>query len=257
MRTLADAGMLRTRLAEAKTAIVVGAGFLGMEVASACLKQGLLVAVLDVEAPLRRLLGEFLSETIARRAADLGVVFVEVDGPVTLTGSPVSGVCLPDGTTMNADVVVTCAGDVPAAGWLAGTDLDTAAGVPIDSACATSIPGVFAVGDVTCLARSDGATARAPFWSNAVAQAKVAAASILGLEPPCAALGDYFWTEILGISIKVVGPLPLSGEPEVLAGSIADGDALLRWKHNEGTTVVAYGRRIGVGRLKALAATPP
>ncbi|WP_040787042.1 hypothetical protein [Nocardia pneumoniae] len=70
---------------------------------------------------------------------------------------------------------------------------------------ATAVPGVYAAGDAAYV-RSVGR--RSPFWSNAVAQGKVAAASALGLEPRATPIDDYFWTEILGVPIKVSGPLP-------------------------------------------------
>ena len=147
--------------------------------------------------------------------------------------------------------MVTCAGDVPETEWLNGTGIADDRGVAIDERCATAVPDVFAAGDV---AYSRAGSGRAPFWSNAVAQGKVAAASALGLEPTCAPADDYFWTEILGLSIKVVGPLPLLGNPTVLEGSVDDGSALLQWNHEDGrTTIVAYGMKKAVGLLRRLA----
>ncbi|MDZ7918276.1 MAG: FAD-dependent oxidoreductase, partial [Rhodococcus sp. (in: high G+C Gram-positive bacteria)] len=153
--------------------------------------------------------------------------------------------------TLTADLVVTCAGDVPQTDWLDNAGIADRMGVGIDFRCATSVPGIFAAGDV---AYSRAASRRAPFWSNAVAQGKVAAASALGVEPTCAPTDDYFWTEILGLSIKVVGPLPLHGDPTVLEGSVEDGSALLQWTHQDGrTTIVAFGIKKPVGLLRRLA----
>ncbi|MZF88215.1 NAD(P)/FAD-dependent oxidoreductase [Streptomyces sp. SID5643] len=261
LRTLDDARLLRARLADAGSAIVVGAGFLGMEVAGACAARGIPVTVVDADRPLRRILGDHLSAEITARAAAHGIRFVQATGFVTLTGDPVRGVALPDGTELTADLVVTCAGEVPSVGWLAGTGLADRLGVGIDDACATTVPGVFAAGDVTYL-RGDGARPgrRAPFWSNAVAQGRTAAASALGLPPPGPAQDDYFWTEVAGLTVKIVGRLPLLGEPTTVQGSVADGRALLTWTHADGTsTVVAYGLRKPVAALRALAATslPP
>ncbi|MEH6793127.1 MAG: FAD-dependent oxidoreductase [Rhodococcus sp. (in: high G+C Gram-positive bacteria)] len=250
LRTFDDVRSLRPRLDAAQTAIVVGAGFLGMEVASACAARGIAVAVVDVDPPLHRLLGPYLSDAIAARAEAASVQFLRAESPVSLTGNPVNGIELA-GSTLDADLVVTCAGDVPETGWLDGTGIADARGVAIDDSCATALPDVFAAGDV---AYSRAGSGRAPFWSNAVAQGKVAAASALGLEPTCAPTDDYFWTEILGLSIKVVGPLPLQGEPTVLEGSVADGSALLQWNHEDGrATIVAYGMKKAVGLLRKLA----
>lgn len=250
LRTLGDARALRSRLAAAKTVVVVGAGFLGMEVASACVARGVQVTLIDIDPPLQRVLGPFLSEILTRRSAAHGLKFVQSMGPVDLVGDQVYGVRLPEGSVISADLVVTCVGDSPATDWLAGTGLADDRGIPVDEACRTSIPGVFAAGDVCYLASAD----RAPFWSNAVAQARVAAASVLGLASPCTPRDDYFWSEILKLSLKIVGPLPVVGAPTHIDGDIESGDALLRWEHSDGSrTVVALGRRVSVGRLRGLA----
>ncbi|OZE19617.1 ferredoxin reductase [Rhodococcus sp. 05-2254-6] len=250
LRTFADVRALRPTLDEASTAIVVGAGFLGMEVASACVARGIAVTVVDVDPPLQRLLGSFLSDAIVARAEAASVEFVRADTPVALVGDPVTGIEFAD-RTLTADLVVTCAGDEPQTGWLDSTGIADRIGVGIDYRCATDIPGIYAAGDV---AYSRTASRRAPFWSNAVAQGKVAAASALGIEPTCAPTDDYFWTEILGLSIKVVGPLPLQGDPTVLEGSVDDGSALLQWSHEDGrTTIVAFGIKKPVGLLRRLA----
>ncbi|MFD5401364.1 NAD(P)/FAD-dependent oxidoreductase [Streptomyces griseorubiginosus] len=257
LRTLEDARRLRARLADATSAIVVGAGFLGMEVASACAARGIPVTVVDTDRPLQRVLGDHLSGEITARAAAHGIRFVQATGFATLTGDPVDGVALADGTELTADLVVTCAGEVPCVDWLAGTGLAGRLGVGIDQACATAVPGVFAAGDVTYLrAQGTQPDRRAPFWSNAVAQGRAAAASVLGLPLPGPAHDDYFWTEVTGLSVKIVGRLPLLGEPTTVQGSVADGRALLTWSHADGTaTAVAYGLRKPVAALRALAAT--
>ncbi|MFM9595020.1 FAD-dependent oxidoreductase [Streptomyces scabiei] len=101
------------------------------------------------DRPLRRILGAYLSAEITARAAAHGIRFAQATGLATLTGDPVGGVALPDGTELTADLVATCAGAVPCAGWLAGTGLAGRLGVGIDDACATTVPGPFAAGDVT------------------------------------------------------------------------------------------------------------
>ena len=258
LRTLDDARRLRSRLETATSAIVVGAGFLGMEVATACAVRGIPVTVVDVDRPLRRVLGPFLSEEITALAERHGIRCLHSPGLVTLAGDPVQGVVLGDGTVLTADLVVTCAGDVPATGWLEHTGLADRLGVGVDDTCATGVPGVYAAGDVTYL-RGDGRRPdrRAPFWSNAVVQGKVAAATTLGREAAGPPVDDYFWTEILGVSIKVVGPLPLCGEPTSVEGELSASSALLTWHHPDGgSTVVAYGVRKPVPKLRALAGRP-
>ncbi len=254
LRTLDDARTLRPRLAAATSVIVVGAGFLGMEVASACVARGIPVTVIDVDPPLHTILGSYLSGVITARAEEKGVRIRRTTEFVTLVGDPVSGVALPGGEVLTADLVVTCAGDIPNTSWLAGTALADRIGIGIDDACMTTVPAVYAAGDVAYLRTMNK---RAPFWSNAVAQAKVAAASALRLQPVGPASDDYFWTEILGISIKVVGRLPVTGAPTTVEGSLADGSALLAWRHGAGeATVVAYGVRKSIAGLRSLANSP-
>ena len=259
LRTLDDARLLRTRLADAARAIVIGAGFLGMEVASACAARGIPVTVVDTDRPLRRILGGYLSAAITARAAAYGIRFVQATGFAALTGDPVRGVLFPDGTELTADLVVSCAGEEPCVDWLAGTGLADRLGVGVDDACATTVPGVFAAGDVT-YRRGKAARPhrRTPFWSNAVAQGKTAAASALGLPPSGPSQDDYFWTEVAGLSVKIVGRLPLLGEPTAVEGSVAEGRAVLTWTHTDQTaTAVAYGRRKPIAALRALAAASP
>lgn len=254
LRTLADARAIRERMDRAASVIVIGAGFLGMEVVSAAAARGLDVTVVDTEPPLRRLLGSYLSDRLSAHAAARGVRVRQVAGAVGLAGDPVHGVVLPDGGTLTADLVVTCAGDVPEVGWLSGTPLAGPAGIAIDERCSTSVPGVFAAGDVARLCPRGGDGGRAPFWSSAVAQGKVAAASMLGQDSPLRPTDDYFWTEILGLPIKIAGPLPLAGEPTSVDGDVEAGDAVLRWdRPGRGTTAVAFGRKVPVGRLRAIA----
>ncbi|MBV6762303.1 NAD(P)/FAD-dependent oxidoreductase [Rhodococcus opacus] len=261
LRTLDDARKLRARLDNAATALVIGAGFLGMEVASACLTRGVSVTVVDSQPPLQRILGPFISGQLAERAVERGMDVVLASGPVELVDDPVRGARLPDGRVIFADVVVTCAGDVPVTEWLADTGLADARGIPIDERCRTHVPDVYAAGDVAYLvppAPAPAPAGRAPFWSNAVAQARVAACTVLGQDAPCTPRDDYFWTEIANLPLKVVGPLPVSGEPTSIEGSVPDGNALLRWDQPSGqSTVVAFGKRVPVGRLRAMAAKRP
>lgn len=76
----------------------------------------------------------------------------------------------------------------------------------------------------------------------------------IGSRPGGTPLDDCFWTEILGVSVKVVGPLPPPGEPDVVEGSVPGGEALLTWFGENGRrTVVSYGKRIPLPKLRALA----
>lgn len=246
LRTLDDARLLRDRLTATSSVVVVGGGFLGMEVATAAASAGAEVTVVDPEPPLLRLLGPHLATDLVRRAEELGIRLVR--STARLLGDPVTGVELRDGSVLAADAVVSCVGDVPVTDWLAGTGLRTRDGIEIDETARTVVPGVFAIGDVAAV-RTGTSARRAPYWANAVTQARVAAATIMGQDVEDPIVDPYFWTDVAGVQLKVVGPLPVSGTPSTLEDA-GDGLGLLAW---DDTTVVAHGVRRSVPRLRAAA----
>ncbi|MGW0704459.1 NAD(P)/FAD-dependent oxidoreductase [Streptomyces sp. NPDC002643] len=252
VRTLGDAERLAARLTVARSAIVLGGGFLGMEVASTCRALGLEVTVVDQVRPLLRLLGPWLADLTMAVARDHGIrVRVVADGAEVLDGHRVR--C--GDAVLEADVIVCAVGDVPNTDWLrdSGLPLDAGGGVVADACCRVA-PGVVAAGDV--VSRHGR---RTPHWTNAVEQGRAAAASLLHGESAQPYRPDpYFWTEQSGLDIKISGELPLTGAPEVLAGSVADRSALLRWRHDGGTaTAVAVNHRLPVVKLKRLSAGTP
>ncbi|MFG2026522.1 NAD(P)/FAD-dependent oxidoreductase [Streptomyces sp. NPDC048825] len=252
VRTLDDASALASRLADARSAIVLGGGFLGMEIATTCRALGLEVTVIDLVPPLLRLLGPWLAGLAVAATRDHGIrVRVEPDGVDVLGEHRVR--C--GESVVEADVIVCAVGDVPNTGWLkdSGLTLDAGGGLVADTCCRVA-PGVVAAGDV--VSRQGR---RTPHWTNAVEQGRAAAASMLHGESARPYRPDpYFWTEQSGLDIKISGELPLTGPPEVLAGSVDDRSALLRWRHDGGTaTAVAVNHRLPVIKLKGLGAGAP
>ncbi|NGO09923.1 FAD-dependent oxidoreductase [Streptomyces sp. HC44] len=252
VRTLDDASTLAARLAAAHSTIVLGGGFLGMEVASTCRALGLEVTVVDLVPPLLRLLGPWVADLAVAAARDHGIrIRVAPDGVDVLDEHRVR--C--GDSVLTADVIVCAAGDVPNTDWLedSGLALDAGGGLVVDACCRVA-PGIVAAGDV---ASRQGR--RTPHWTNAVEQGRTAAASLLHGESVRPYRPDpYFWTEQSGLDIKISGELPLTGTPEVLAGSVDDRCALLRWRHDGGTaTAVAVNHRLPVIKLKRLGAGVP
>jgi 3-phenylpropionate/trans-cinnamate dioxygenase ferredoxin reductase component len=255
LRTADDAHRIGARLASARSAVVVGADFLGMEIVSACVRHGVRVTVIDSEPPLQRLFGPALSG-LAMARAELAGVAVRVDrAGVSLLGDPVAGVRFSDGSELRADLVVTSAGDIANAGWLTDSGLEICDGVVIDELCRTNRPGVLAVGDVAAIRSPDGAE-RHPSWANAVRQAKVAAHAILEIPGAPPVLDDYRWTEFLNRDIRIVGVLPPAGDPEVVEGSLWK-DAVLCWFGTSSRTAVSWGVECPLPELRALAAGAP
>ncbi|MFF4258761.1 NAD(P)/FAD-dependent oxidoreductase [Streptomyces sp. NPDC001663] len=252
VRTLDDAEALASRLATARSAIVLGGGFLGMEVATTCRALGLEVTVVDLVPPLLRLLGPWLADLAVAAARDHGIrVRVAPDG-VTVVGE--HRVRCGE-SVLEADVIVCAVGDVPNTDWLrdSGLPLDAGGGLVADACCRVA-PGVVAAGDVVS---REGH--RTPHWTNAVEQGRAAAAGLLqGASARPYRTDPYFWTEQCGLDIKISGELPLTGAPEILAGSVNDRSALLRWRHDGGTaTAVAVNHRLPVIKLKRLGAGVP
>lgn len=238
LRTLDDALRLQSALEATERLIVVGAGFLGLEVAAAARGMGVAVEVVSDLAPMIRPLGEVFSARLARLHEANGVnlhIGRGVDG-WTVTDNRVTGVRTGD-RTLPADLVLAAVGAVPDVAWLDRTGLDLAAGVPCDP-YGRALPGLHAAGDVACWWYPRyGRRLRTEHRTNASEQAAVVARDIVG-EP-----GDpydgipFWWTDQYDAKIQAYG-LPGSDAEEVVLHR--DGDE---------PTLVAYGR---AGRLDGI-----
>jgi 3-phenylpropionate/trans-cinnamate dioxygenase ferredoxin reductase component len=264
LRGLDDAVELRRRMGAARDVLVVGGGFLGMEVASCAASLGKTVTVVDLVAPLARL-GPELSALCRRTAEERGVRFRVVEGGVGIgfSGSEPDRVLSLDGSIIaEADLVVTAVGDVPNVEWLNASGLLSDGALVVDGACRVA-PGIVAAGDVVSVRRHDGRRARTPHWWNALSQGKVAAATLLGRAADESARDTppFFWTEAFGLKVRLVGQLPPVGDPAVIDGSVDDRRVLLGWRNADGSdgfgTVAAVNVPISVAKLTKLARQLP
>lgn len=248
LRTLDDAEALRRDLdAGPAHVVVIGAGFIGAELASTCRARGLEVTLLDAaDLPLARPLGP----EVARRLLDLhrgaGVGFrlgvsaagLEAD---EATGR-VAGVRLADGEVLPADVVVLAIGVRPATAWLAGSGLALDDGVVCGpDLVSVSHSDVLAVGDVARAVHPLlGEAVRIEHWSNAVEGADVVAEAICGGAGRHEAVPS-FWTDQLGMKIQGVGFTAAADEVELVDDEPGDVFAVYR---RAGRTIgaVAFGR---------------
>ncbi|MDS0132107.1 MULTISPECIES: FAD-dependent oxidoreductase [unclassified Amycolatopsis] len=201
LRTLDDALALRAALVPGVRVAIVGAGFIGAEVASTCRSLGLDVVVLEaLAAPLAPVLGPSLAEVCARLHLDHGT---DLRCGVRVTGLSPAGVSLASGAVVPADVVVTGVGMTPSTEWLEGSGLKVGNGVHTDEGLVTSLPQVVAVGDV---ARYGGR--RHEHWTNASEQAPVAVANLLaGHTTRTYTPSGYVWSD------QYSGTLQLAGHP--------------------------------------------
>ncbi|MCT2590815.1 FAD-dependent oxidoreductase [Streptomyces sp. N2-109] len=219
LRTLDDALALRESLCAGGPLVIVGAGFIGSEVASAALAAGVGVTVVEaLPVPLAGPLGAEMGAACAGLHADHGIP-VLCGSPVRelLGGARVEGVRLEDGTVLPAAAVLVGMGSVPNTEWLAGSGLDLRGGVRTDSRGATGLPHVVAVGDCAASYRPDAARhVRTEHWTDALRQPETAVRTLLAgpdTAPGTASAGGgsvrgllpYFWSEQYGVRIQFAG----------------------------------------------------
>nr|WP_107911322.1 FAD-dependent oxidoreductase [Streptomyces chartreusis] len=241
LRTLDDAEALRAELLDGSPRVVViGAGFIGAEVASTARLLGLDVTVVEaLDIPLERQLGREMGLVCSSLHKDHGVRLLSGTGVAGLVGTGrVTGVRLVDGRLLPADVVVVGVGVRPNTDWLAGSGVRVDDGVVCDSGCSTDVPGVVAVGDVArCPNPFTGRHARIEHWSNATEQARTAARTLLtGVPAPAPLTAPYFWSDQYGVRIQVAGYVAPGAEPEVVEGDV-DSRTFTAVYRREGTPV--------------------
>jgi NADPH-dependent 2,4-dienoyl-CoA reductase/sulfur reductase-like enzyme len=218
LRGVADARRLRAGLVPGARLAIVGAGFIGQEVAATA--RGLGVEVTLIEAlptPLAPILGAQIGGWFADLHREEGVVvrlgaaLAEARG-----GEEVEELVLADGERIVCDLVLVGVGTVPATGWLA--EHGFAAGVPVDAAGRTALPDVFAAGDaVLSPDPSTGSHRRTEHWEAAAWQGAAVAKAMLGEEPGPAPPAT-FWSDQFGLRIQCIGNPGCADEVQV------DGD---------------------------------
>lgn len=226
LRRLDDALALADAFAAGARVAVVGAGFIGTEVASAARQRGLEVTVVDVStSPLAAALGPVGATALLDLHRARGVTFRLGRRVTGLAGSGrVEALLLDDGSRVEADVVVVGIGVRPATGWLAGHGVDVRHGLPADATGCTPLPDVWAVGDVAAWPAPGGGAARpVEHWTNAVEQAALVGANLLRApadrrrQEPL----PYVWTDHYGIRVQQLGELRPGDDSTLVHGSVA------------------------------------
>lgn len=243
LRTLDDSLAIRAALDAGARTVVIGAGFIGSEVASSAQKRGVDVTVVEtLPTPLVRATGTVMGAAIAslheRNGTKLlcgrGVKAVEGDGHV-------ERVVLDDGTVIEADLVVVGIGVIACTSWLEGSGMTIDNGVLCDETLWTGVPGVYAAGDVAnWLNPMFGVRQRMENWTAAAEQGAAAARNALDPEnaKPYGTV-PYFWSDWYGSRIQFVG-VPDSEEVLLVDGDVDNDD---RW-----TALYRQGDRL-VGAL--------
>jgi 3-phenylpropionate/trans-cinnamate dioxygenase ferredoxin reductase subunit len=233
LRTLDESLALREHAGSARHAVVIGAGFIGCEVAASLRKLGVEVVLVEPQpTPLASVLGEQIGELVARihRAEGVdvrcGIGVTEVKGT-----DHVEKVVLADGTELDADIVVVGVGSRPSTDWLDGSGVEVDNGVICDVAGRTSAPNVWAIGDVASWRDAQGHQVRVEHWSNVAEQARVIVPAMLGVEATSAVVVPYFWSDQYDVKIQCLG------EPEA--------DDIVHVVEDDGRKFLAYYERDG------------
>lgn len=241
LRSFDEALALRTRAASARRAVVIGAGFIGCEVAASLRKLGVDVVLVEPQpAPLAAVLGEQIGQLVARVHRAEGVDVRTGVGVAEVRGSAgaVEAVVLTDGTELVADLVVVGIGSRPATDWLVGSGVALDNGVLCDAIGRTSEPHVWALGDVASWRDAAGHQVRVEHWSNVADQARVMVPAILGQEPPEVVTVPYFWSDQYDVKLQCLGEPAADDVVHVVAD---DGRKFLAYYERDGVLVGVVG----------------
>jgi NADPH-dependent 2,4-dienoyl-CoA reductase/sulfur reductase-like enzyme len=263
LRTLDDARHVRESLEAGARTVVIGAGFIGSEVASAARKRGLPVTVVEAApVPLARSVGPDMGKLLAdlhdRGGTDLrlGAQVARVEA----TGGAVGGVVLTTGERIAADLVVVGIGASPCTQWLTGSGVDLNPhdrGVLCDDTLATSAPAVYAAGDA-CWWPSAlfGRRLRLEHWTSATEQGAIAGHN--AASPGEAASYDtvpYFWSDWYDSRIQFVGEAGGS-DAEIIDRAWEDGRLLTLYRRGDTlAAALTVNRPALIMKLRRLIAT--
>lgn len=224
LRSLADARLIRELSADAEDVVIIGGGFIGLEIAATLGAAGRRVTVVEA---VGRLLGRAVAPVIAAHVrARLEAAGVRVLTGATVErlegeGGRVAAAVLSSGERLPAGMVVIGVGVVPNVELAEAAGLETANGIRVDAQMRSSAPQVLAIGDAVNYRHwFTGTDIRLESVQNATDQARLAARTILGHEDAYAAV-PWFWSDIGDMKLQMVG-LALGGDRHVVAGDAAD-----------------------------------
>jgi 3-phenylpropionate/trans-cinnamate dioxygenase ferredoxin reductase subunit len=213
LRSLKDSARLGEELRPGARVLVVGAGFIGCEVAAAARMRGAEVTMLEaLPLPLANAFGPEVGEFFAAEHRARGVELRLGEGVSEFVGAgSVEGVVSAKGNTYACDAVVVGVGITPAVEFLKGTPVEVDNGVLVDEFCRASVEHVYAAGDVANWWHPAlGHRLRVEHWDNAAKQGEAAALNMLGRERPYRPV-PYFWSDQYDLKLQLYGHLPKGG----------------------------------------------
>ncbi|WP_420547502.1 NAD(P)/FAD-dependent oxidoreductase [Curvivirga sp.] len=207
LRHLKDAKALKTKLSDIKNLLVIGGGFIGLEIAAVAAEQGLSVTVVEMgDRILQRAIGSSASDCIRKIHQDHGVSILECTSLQQLVGDVAGHVCkaiLSDGKEISTDAVIVGIGASPETRLAANAGLLLDNGIRVNEFGQTSVGNIWAAGDCTSFPLSDDFI-RLESVQNAVDQGEVVARNIMGQNLPYKPV-PWFWTEQYDSRLQIVG----------------------------------------------------
>jgi 3-phenylpropionate/trans-cinnamate dioxygenase ferredoxin reductase component len=240
LRSIDESMKLRHEAGSARRAVVVGAGFIGCEVAASLRGLGVDVVLVEPQpAPLASVLGEQIGALVARLHRAEGVDVRCGVGVGDLRGTEkVEKVVLSDGTELDADLVVVGIGSHPATAWLEGSGIEVDNGVVCDAVGRASAPHVWAIGDVASWRNTVGHQVRVEHWSNVADQARALVPAMLGQDAPAAVTVPYFWSDQYDVKIQCLGEPEATDTVHVVED---DGRKFLAFYERDGVVAGVVG----------------
>jgi NADPH-dependent 2,4-dienoyl-CoA reductase/sulfur reductase-like enzyme/nitrite reductase/ring-hydroxylating ferredoxin subunit len=235
LRTLEDSRSIIAALEATDDAVVIGAGFIGLEVAASLRQREVTVTVVAPdEVPLVPIIGEKLGRFVKDLHEEHGVVFRLGH---TVTEIKEKEVVLDDETTIPADLVVIGVGVVPNTALAEQAGLDVDNGVVVDDRLRSSDPNIWAAGDVASYPDQNAGRVRIEHWVLAERQGQAAARNILGHDTPFTD-PPFFWSQHYDVPINVVGHAK-EWDEEIVRGTPSDRDVMIGYRKDGAIQAVA------------------
>jgi NADPH-dependent 2,4-dienoyl-CoA reductase/sulfur reductase-like enzyme/nitrite reductase/ring-hydroxylating ferredoxin subunit len=227
LRSLKDAEAIAARADDSEIAVVIGAGFIGLEVAASLRGRGLQVHLVAPEkTPMQRVFGERVGEWLRKLHENAGVTMhMGRDVQAVVGDERVTAVEMDGGERVPADMVVTGLGIEPVVDYLEGTDLVEDGAVAVDGRLATRAAHVYAAGDIAAVPDPFARRRRrVEHWTVAQRQGQHAARAMLGSDEDYR-MAPFFWTRQFGTSLQYAGYAP-EFDQVVHRGEVEEGDFL-------------------------------